>query len=87
VTFQQDAPLTLTLWVDPQGKGVLVEESLPEMVKLPSYSPEDKWRVGMRVDRSQIAYLTIEEVRGEKRVEYELGNVLAKMFPGFVLIE
>ena len=87
VTFQSDASLTLTLWVDPQSKGRIFKEVLPEMVKLPSYSPDDRWRVGMKVDRSQVAYLVIEEFRGNKRVEYELGNVIAKMFPGFVLIE
>lgn len=57
------------------------------MVKLPSYSPVDQWRVGMRVNRSQVTYLVIEDVRGKKQVEYELGNVIANMFPGFVLIE
>lgn len=87
VTFQNNAPLTLTLWVDPQSKGMTFKELLPDIVKLPSYSPNDQWRVGMRVDRSQIAYLVIEEVQGQKRVEYELGNVIANMFPGFVLIE
>lgn len=87
VTFQNNAPLTLTLWVDPQSKGIRFQELLPEMVKLPSYESDDQWRVGMRVDRSQIAYLVIEEIQGEKRVEYELGNAIANMFPGFVLIE
>ncbi len=87
VTFQTNASLSLTLWVDPQSKGRIFKEVLPDMVKLPSYSPEDKWRVGMKVDRSQVAYLVIEEVSSKKRVEYELGNVIAKMFPGFVLLE
>jgi molecular chaperone DnaK len=87
VTFQNDTPLSLTLWVDPQSKGIRLKESLPDMVKLPSYESHDSWRVGMRVDRSQIAYLVIEDIPGEKRIEYELGNAIAKMFPGFVLID
>lgn len=87
VTFQNDAPLTVTLWVDPQSKGRIFKELLPDMVKLPSYSPNNQWRVGMRVNRSQVAYLVIEEIHDKKGVEYELGNVIAKMFPGFVLYE
>lgn len=87
VTFQSDAPLTVTLWVKPQSKGRIFKEVLPDMVKLPSYSPVDQWRVGMRVNRSQVTYLVIEDIRGKKQVEYELGNVIANMFPGFVLIE
>lgn len=87
VTFHSDAPLTITLWVDPQSKGRVFKQVLPEIVKLPSYSPIDQWRVGMRVDRSQVTYLVIKDVRGVKQVEYELGNVIAKMFPGFVMIE
>lgn len=86
VTFHE-APLSLTLWVDPQSKGIRFKEMLPDIVKLPSYDPNDGWRVGMRVDRSQISYLVISDIPGEKRVEYELGNAIAKMFPGFVLIE
>ncbi len=82
-----DEPLTLTLWVDPQSKGNRFKEMLPDLVKLPSHDPNDPWRVGMRVDRSQISYLVISDLLGKKRVEYELGNAIAKMFPGFVLIE
>lgn len=86
VTFH-DAPLSLILWVDPQSKGTRFKEMLPDIVKLPSRDPNARWRVGMRVDRSQISYLVISDIPGEKRVEYELGNAIAKMFPGFVLIE
>ncbi|KOR35694.1 MULTISPECIES: Hsp70 family protein [Planktothricoides] len=82
-----DEPLTLTLWVDPQSKGTRFKDMLPDIIKLPSSSPNDQWRVGMRVDRSQICYLVIADMLGKKRVEYELGNAIAKMFPGFVLIE
>ncbi|MBO3460159.1 Hsp70 family protein [Aetokthonos hydrillicola Thurmond2011] len=87
VTFQSDAPLTITIWIDPRSKGRKFKEVLPDMVKLPSYSPSNRWRVGMRVNRSQVAYLVIEEVHGNPKVEYELGNIIAKMFPGFFLFE
>ena len=85
--FPFDIQASLTVWVDPQSKGIRFKEMLPDIVKLPSYDPNDGWRVGMRVDRSQISYLVISDIPGEKRVEYELGNAIAKMFPGFVLIE
>jgi molecular chaperone DnaK len=86
VVFQNDSPLTLTLWVDPQSQGTRFQESIPDTVKLPSYESDDLWRVGMRVDRSQIGYLVIEDLQGKKRVEYELGNAIANMFPGCILL-
>jgi molecular chaperone DnaK len=86
-TFKTNEPLTVTLWVDPQSRGKIFKEHLPNTVKLPQPSTDDKWRVGMRVNRSQVAYLVIEAVGKDKRTEYELGNVIAKMFPGFILFE
>ncbi len=41
----------------------------------------------MKVNRSQIAYLVIEQVNTRKSVEYELGNMIAKLFPGYVFFE
>jgi hypothetical protein len=49
----------------------------------------------MRVDRSQICYLIIEEFLDREidsknklsnRTEYELGNIIAKTFPDIVTI-
>ena len=85
--FKTDEPLTVTLWVDPQSRGKIFKEHLPNTVKLPLPSTDDQWRVGMRVNRSQVAYLVIEAIGKDKRTEYELGNVIAKMFPGFILFE
>ena len=87
--FRQDEPLNLQLWIDPRGSGRKIKDTLPDMVKLPgSWSESHQWRIGMRVNRSQIAYLVVEEMNNKHlRAEYELGNVLAKMFSGFVLIE
>jgi molecular chaperone DnaK len=84
-----DEPLNLQLWIDPRGSGRKIKDTLPDMVKLPgSWSESHQWRIGMRVNRSQIAYLVVEEMNNKHlRAEYELGNVLAKMFSGFVLIE
>ncbi|HAZ48839.1 MAG TPA: Hsp70 family protein [Cyanobacteria bacterium UBA11369] len=79
--------IAITLWVQLMSKGTKHQESMPDMIELPNYSPQAKYRVGMKVDRSQIAYLVIEEVRAGKPIEYKLGNVISKMFPGYILIE
>jgi molecular chaperone DnaK len=55
------------------------------MIELPNYSPNTKYRVGMKVDRSHIAYLVIESQGGESKIEYELGEIISKMFPGYIL--
>jgi molecular chaperone DnaK len=39
----------------------------------------------MSVDRSQVAYLIIEEIHSKERIKYELGDLIAEMFPGFIL--
>ncbi|MEC4816503.1 MAG: Hsp70 family protein [Scytonema sp. PMC 1069.18] len=87
VTFQNDGDVTVTLWIDPMTRGKKIEHRLPKKIKLHGYSPNDQWRVGMRVDSSQVAYLVMEEIREKKRLEYPLGNIIADIFPGLVLIE
>lgn len=86
---QQIVPLgdniAITLWVQLQSQGKKHYELLPDMIELPNYSPESKYRIGMKVDRSQIAYLAIQEIRTSKQVEYKLGNLISKMFPGYIL--
>jgi molecular chaperone DnaK len=82
-----DSKIAITLWVQLLSKGKKHQEYLPDMIELPNYSPNAKYRVGMKVDRSQIAYLLIQEARVGKVVEYKLGNVIAKMFPGYILVE
>lgn len=69
----------LTIWVIPQSTGQRC--SLQEFIDLPSHSQESEYRVGMRVDRSQIAYLVIREINSNSTVEYELGNIISKLFP------
>ena len=77
--------IAITLWVQLQSQGKKHQKSLPDMIELPNYSPKAKYRIGMKVDRSQIAYLVIQETGSTKFIEYQLGNVIAKMFPGYVL--
>lgn len=78
---------TVPLWVDPQSQGKRYRKTFTEPIKLPNYSQTAKYRVGMRVNSSQVAYLVIQEVDSREFIEYELGNILAKMFPGFILSE
>ena len=85
IAWQESFPLPI--WVEPQSRGKRYKKSLSEPVKLPKYSQAARYRVGMRVNHSQVAYLVIEEVTSLERVEYELGNIISKMFPGFVLSE
>lgn len=79
--------IAVTLWVQVLSKGTKHQESLPDIIELPNYSNQAKYRVGMKVDRSQIAYLILQETQGGKIIEYQLGNVISKMFPGYVLVD
>ncbi|TVQ45036.1 MAG: Hsp70 family protein [Gloeocapsa sp. DLM2.Bin57] len=87
VAFQPNQPLSITLWIEPQSQGKKFKYTLPDQIQLPCYSSRAKWRVGMRVDRSQLAYLIVEEVFQKQQVEYPLGNLTATLFPTFVLLE
>lgn len=75
------------LGVVPQSKGQIFKKVLPDTVKLPRNATSERWRVGMRVNRSQVAYLAIVSETGDSQIEYELGNIIAQMFPGFVIRE
>jgi molecular chaperone DnaK len=76
---------TIPIWIDPLSRGKRRKMNTPDRITLPNYSQQARYWVGMRVNRSQVAYLVIEEVRSQKRVEYELGNIIGEMLPGFVL--
>ncbi|WP_244532826.1 Hsp70 family protein [Geitlerinema sp. PCC 9228] len=76
---------TIPIWIDPLSRGKRRQMNTPDRITLPNYSQQARYWVGMRVNRSQVAYLVIEEVRSQKRVEYELGNIIGEMLPGFVL--
>ncbi|MBO3460160.1 Hsp70 family protein [Aetokthonos hydrillicola Thurmond2011] len=87
-TLQADRKnFSVPIWVDPQSKGKRCKQRLSEVIQLPNFFSSARYRVGMRVNRSQVSYLVIEEVSSKERVEYELGNLLAKIFPSFVLSE
>ncbi|MGB7712465.1 MAG: Hsp70 family protein [Microcoleus sp.] len=79
--------IAVTLWVQINSKGKRHQELMPQNIEFPNDYNGARYRAGMKVDRSQIAYLAIEEVSTKKCVEYELGNILAKMFPGYVFFD
>jgi hypothetical protein len=41
----------------------------------------------MRVDKSQVAYLVIQEEQSQVRAEYQLGDILQRIFPAGFIIE
>lgn len=79
--------ISITLWLQLLSKGKKHQHPLPDMIELPYCSSDAKYRIGMKVDRSQIAYLVLEELKTGKQLEYQLGNVVSEMFPGHVLID
>jgi molecular chaperone DnaK len=79
--------ISITLWLQLLSKGKKHQQPLPDMIELPYCSSDAKYRIGMKVDRSQIAYLVLEELKTGKQLEYQLGNVVSEMFPGHVLID
>lgn len=82
-----DHKISITLWLQLLSKGKKHQHTLPDMIELPCCSSDTKYKIGMKVDRSQIAYLVLEELRSGNRLEYPLGNVVSEMFPGHVLID
>lgn len=77
---------SVPIWVEPQSKGKRYKKHTAS-VKLPNYSASAQYRVGMWVNKSQIAYLIIEEIESKTNVKYELGNVIGMLFPGFFQTE
>lgn len=81
IAWQESFPVPI--WIEPNSQGKRYRPDLQIMIQLPNYSQSAKYLVGMRVNNSQIAYLIIEEIDSKIRVEYELGNIITQLFPGF----
>lgn len=78
----------IVLYVDPESKGRIVKQKLPESlkIKLPNVGlPGNQWKLGMRINRSKVVYLIFEDMRGEA-LEYELGDILRQMFGGLEIL-
>lgn len=73
----------ITLYVAPHSEKRIFAEDLPESmgVRLPGggLPGQELWRVGMRINGSKVVYLVFESDQGT-RVEYELGDIIRKMF-------
>lgn len=80
------ANIAIIPWIQRNSRGKKHHKQESDVIKIPDYCG-GKCRIGMRVDRSQIAYLVIEQVNTRSLMQYELGNMIAKLFPGFVFFE
>ncbi len=65
----------LPLWIDSKGQQQVIKEVDIDNRQLPNYSWGNCWRVGMRVSRSHILYLVIEDSQEKQSVEYDLGTI------------
>ncbi|MFN8670718.1 MAG: Hsp70 family protein [Candidatus Sericytochromatia bacterium] len=73
----------LTLFVKPNMSKKIAEKELPKTldIELPNFKKNNRWKVGMRLDESQIAYIVfVDEEKGIESKSYELGNILTEMF-------
>ena len=78
----------VTIFVDKDSSGRIIQERLPRRlgIKLPNAAtPGNLWRVGMRINRSKVIYLIFEDKAGVK-AEYELGDILRRMFGGLEFV-
>jgi len=76
------------IYVDKESKGKPVVRKLPETIgiSLPNVDmPGNQWKVGMRINKSKIAYLVFKDLQGET-VEYELGDILRQTFSGLEIL-
>ncbi len=76
------------IYADPESKNRIVKEKLPESlnIRLPNAAfPGNRWKVGMRINKSKVVYLVLEDTQGN-RAEYELGDIIRKIFGGLEII-
>ncbi len=79
----------IVIYVDPESKNRIVKESLPESLNIQAPNAHlqgNQWRVGMRINKSKVVYLVFEDAKKRDRVEYELGDIIRKMFGGLEII-
>lgn len=78
-----DSHPKLTLFINPNSGEKIAEKEIPKTVNitLPNFKPENRWKVGMKLDESQIAYIVFQdEINKTYSKDYELGNILTEMF-------
>lgn len=72
----------IVIFIDEESKNKIIKHTLPDElnIKVPNYGiPGNKWKVGFKINKSKVAYLIFEDEHGEK-AEYELGDILRKVF-------
>jgi molecular chaperone DnaK len=73
----------LTIFIKPGSGEKIAEKEIPKTIdiSLPNFKPENRWKIGMKLDDSQIAYIVFEdELNKSYSKAYELGNILTEMF-------
>ena len=73
----------LTVYINPSSSNNTAEKEIPKSanITLPNFNPDNRWKVGMKMDESQIAYIVFtDEINNKESVHYELGNILTEMF-------
>lgn len=76
----------VSVFVDLSSRNKSIISRLPDEIELPNaHIPDNRWKVGMRIDKSKVVYLIFQDVMYEKETEYELGDIIRKMFSGLVV--
>jgi len=73
----------LTIYIKPSSGDNIAEKEIPENanITLPNFQLENRWKVGMKLDESQLAYVVFkDEIKNEESKFYELGNIFTEMF-------
>lgn len=73
----------LTVYIQPGSEKNIAEKEIPKSanITLPNFNHENRWKVGMKLDESQIAYIVFtDEINNNESIHYELGNILTEMF-------
>lgn len=73
----------LTLYIQPIGSNKIAEKAIPKSVdiELPNFKPSNRWKVGMKLDDSQTAYIVfVDELENKTSISYKLGDIFTKMF-------
>jgi len=80
----------VTIYVDESSRNCPVLKKLGETpaITLPQKNRpnEDKWYIGMRINKSKVVYLVFKRKYYDETIEYELGDLLRQMFGGLEIV-
>ncbi len=83
-TFQKNPEISV--FVDLSSRNRSIISRLPDQIELPNaHIPENRWKLGMRIDKSKVVYLIFRDVMYQGETEYELGDIIRRMFSGLVV--